>query len=101
MKEGHKHSCEKPDVPRHMVDTPSIEAIQTAIDAADPGDIIILPEGSYHWESNAPRMYHADLADLAKSAQGESNRDVPKQLKISKPIKIWGPSDGRNKVSLN
>lgn len=73
VKEGHKYACEKPDVPRLSVPKgSSLEDVQTAIDNANLGDILILDEGSYRWKS-------------------KSGGDV---LSISKPIRLWGPPVG-------
>ena len=87
IKEGHKYSCAKHDIPRHHVDSSnsSIEDVQAAIDNANPGDIIILKEGSYHWKKN--------------SSGGDA------VLTISKPVRMWGPATamggGESSVTLH
>jgi len=69
--EGHKYCCAKHDVPRLFIDSnSSIEDVQAAIDNANPGDIIILNEGSYNWKKNSGVQ----------------------SLTISKPIRMWGPA---------
>lgn len=79
--EGHKYCCAKPDVPRHSVNGNSIEDVQSTINQAQPGDIVVLHEGAYEWK-------------------GRGDKDK-KLLQISKPVQIWGPTGGMDSVTLN
>ena len=58
----------------------SYRGVQTAIDEANPGDVIVLKEGTYHWENKK----------IGKDAS----------LTISKPIRIWGPQLKQKEVIL-
>ncbi|KAL7550484.1 hypothetical protein ACHAWF_013707 [Thalassiosira exigua] len=71
-REGHKYTCAERDVPRHRVDGSSLEDVQAAIDDAEPGDIVVLNKGAYRWK---------------KPKSGD-------KLLISKPIRMWGPTEG-------
>lgn len=74
----HKHKCQPLDVPRHEVENFTIESIQSAIDAANPGDIVLLKEGTYK-----------GLADGSRS-----------ELVVNKPIILLGPKLGKDSVRL-
>jgi hypothetical protein len=72
----HKYNCVGPEVARHQVKEFTIAAIQRAIDAAKPNDVVELHVGTY-------------------GAGGVE------ELIISKPLKIWGPERvGMNGVIL-
>lgn len=68
----HKYSCVGPEIERHKVEEFTCAAIQRAIDAAQPNDVVELNVGTYE-----------------AGGVGE--------LVISKPMKIWGPG----RVGLN
>jgi len=73
----HKFKCVSPEVTRHEVQGGfSIDAIQSAINAASPGDIVVIKEGSY-------------------GEDGEST------LFVNKPIHLWGGEENRDNVVLN
>ena len=74
----HKYKCVAPDVVRHEVEDFSIQAVQNAIDAAKPGDIVLMKEGTY------------------EGGSGDTAR-----LTIDKPLKLWGPKYGMDTVELN
>jgi hypothetical protein len=76
--EMHKNRCSAPDVPRHEVEDFTIEAIQSAIDKASPGDIMLLKDGSYEG-SAGPRA----------------------KLIIDKPLRIWGPEFDKVKLKCD
>jgi MYND finger len=71
----HKIVCVDRDVPRHRVDSLSVEAIIETVSLAQPGDVILIPAGNYN-------------------ALGETNL-----ISITKPLTLIG--DGMYKVTLN
>ena len=70
----HKLSCFSPDVKRHLVKETTLEAISATANAAQPGDVIEIPSGTYISKSGARLIY------------------------ISKPLSIIG--DGMDKVNV-
>ena len=79
----HKHKCATPDVLRfagHTVEGHTIEDIQRTIDAASPGDIVILNDESYG--ETVPKM-------------------GPATLVINKPLRLWGKCVFGRKTELN
>mmetsp|Transcript_6717 Transcript_6717/g.10924 ORF Transcript_6717/g.10924 Transcript_6717/m.10924 type:complete len:283 (+) Transcript_6717:194-1042(+) len=74
----HKFKCVAPDVTRHVIQGGGgIDAIQSAIDSASPGDVVVIRKGTYE-------------------DTGESNT-----LFVNKPIYLWGGGEDRSDVVLN
>ncbi len=74
----HKCKCVSPEVTRHVVQGGGgIDAIQSAIDSASPGDVVVINEGTY-------------------GDKGESNT-----LFVRKPIYLWGDVEKMSDVVLN
>mmetsp|Transcript_5516 Transcript_5516/g.12466 ORF Transcript_5516/g.12466 Transcript_5516/m.12466 type:complete len:408 (+) Transcript_5516:440-1663(+) len=97
-KEGHKYCCAKPDVPRIIVDGNYLDDVKSAIDKANPGDIVELKEGDYQWKRDCKPVDMKDMNDALKSKKKANGDDA---LVIDKPIKIWGPPGGIDSVQLN
>ena len=70
----HKPKCTALDVPRHDVEDFTIESIQSAIDDASTGDVVLLKEGVY---------------------------DGSGDLVVNKPIKLWGAKQDSVKLNCN
>ena len=84
VEEGHKYCCTKADEFRGLVcPEDGIATLQETILDADPNAIIVLSEGSYHFLND----------DDAASAENT--------LVISKPIRLLGPTNGMESVTLN
>ncbi|KAL7459435.1 hypothetical protein ACHAWC_011811 [Mediolabrus comicus] len=84
IEEGHKYCCTKAYEFRGLVcPEDGIATLQETILGADPNAIIVLSEGSYHFLN----------ADDAASAENT--------LVISKPIRLLGPTNGMESVTLH
>lgn len=68
----HKPKCTALDVPRHDVEDFTIESIQRTINNANPGDVVLLKEGTY---------------------------DGSGDLVVNKPIKLWGAKKDNVKLT--
>ena len=98
-KEGHKYSCAKPDVPRILVEGTYLDDVKSALDRANPGDVVQLKEGVYQWKKDFKPMDMKEMKEALKAAKKKPSGDDA--LVINKPIKLWGPPGGIDNVQLN